>query len=54
MTLYLLSLACGIAYAISIILGDSWLLLGIACFALLIVAIVSDRDLSNGRSSAKR
>jgi hypothetical protein len=47
MTLYLLSLACGIAYAVSIILGDSWLLLGIAGFALMIVAVISDRSLSS-------
>lgn len=47
MTLYLLSLACGVAYAVSVILGDSWLLLGIASFALMVVAIVSDRALSS-------
>ena len=46
-TLYLLSLACAIVYGLSLALGDSWGLFGLLAFALLVIAIVADRDLGH-------
>lgn len=50
MRLYVLSAVCGVAYVITIALGNSWPALGVACFVVLIVAIVSDRALDRPSS----
>jgi hypothetical protein len=50
MKLYALSAVCGVAYLITMGMGDSWPGFGVACFVLLIIAIVSDRTL--GRPSS--
>ena len=52
MTLYLLSLACAVAYGVSVVLGESWPLLGIAAFALMILAVISDRGPDRGNADA--
>jgi hypothetical protein len=50
MKLYVLSAICGVAYLITIALGNSWPGLGAACFVLLVIAIVSDRTLDRPTS----
>ena len=47
MSLYVLSLLFGIAYLASDVLGDSMHGLGVACFVLLVIAIVTDRRLGS-------
>jgi hypothetical protein len=43
--LYLLSLLCGVLFVVSVIAGDSWPGLAVACFITFIVALLTDKQL---------
>jgi hypothetical protein len=43
--LYILGLVCGALYGLTIVLGDSWPVFGLACCGLVVVAIVTDPDI---------
>ncbi|MGH2839216.1 MAG: hypothetical protein ACRDKY_00145 [Solirubrobacteraceae bacterium] len=45
MTLYWASLLCGLAWVATKVTGDGWTVLAIACFALFVIAAVTDEDL---------
>jgi len=55
LSLYLLSILCGVAYVVTIALGDRWPIFAVTCFGLMIVAVVTDRSLGEeGVRSARR
>lgn len=45
--LYVASLICGIAWVVTLLLGDAIDILGWAAFALMIIAIVTDQTLGS-------
>jgi hypothetical protein len=46
--LWVLSLVCSVAYAITFALGDPLHALGLAAFAAVVFAVLSDRSLGRG------